>query len=108
LRRAFAEGKGGPDAMRALSDHYNKIKLLKTLMQKGMGSKEAAKAAGVFWKEEDDMLRQARAWDYAALDGLARELIEGDKACKSTGMPDQLIAERLYLAIAGRAAKAGL
>ncbi len=108
LRRAFAEGKGGPDAMRALSDHYNKVKVLKTLMQKGMGGKEAAKAAGIFWKEEDDMLRQARAWDYHALDGLAKELVEGDKACKSTGMPDQLISERLYLAIAGRAAKAGL
>ena len=108
LRRAFAEGKGGPDAMRALSDHYNKIKLLKTLMQKGMGSKEAARAAGIFWKEEDDMLRQARAWDYHTLDPLAKDLVEADKACKSTGMPDQLISERLYLAIAGRAAKAGL
>lgn len=108
LQRAFAEGKGGPDAMRALSDHYNKVKLLKTLMQKGMGGKEAAKAAGVFWKEEDDMLRQARAWDYAALDPLAKDLVEADKMCKSTGMPDTLISERLYLAIAGKAARAGL
>ena len=108
LRRAFAEGKGGPDAMRALSDHYNKVKLLKTLMQKGMGSKEAARAAGIFWKEEDDMLRQARAWDYHALDPLAKDLIEADKSCKSTGMPDQLISERLYLAIAGKAARVGL
>ncbi len=108
LRRAFAEGKGGPDAMRALSDHYNKVKLLKTLMQKGMGSKEAARAAGIFWKEEDDMLRQARAWDYHTLDPLAKDLIEADKQCKSTGMPDQLISERLYLAIAGRAARVGL
>ena len=35
-------------------------------------------------------------------------LVEADKACKSTGMPDQLISERVYLAIAGRAARAGL
>ncbi|MGZ3305827.1 MAG: DNA polymerase III subunit delta [Asticcacaulis sp.] len=108
LRRAFAEGRGGPDAMRALSDHYNKVKLLKVLMQKGMGGKEAARAAGIFWKEEDDMLRQARVWAFEALDGLARDLIEADRQCKSTGMPDLLISERLYLAIAGKAARAGL
>ncbi len=108
LRRAFAEGKTGAEAMRALSDHYNKLKNLKILMQKGMGSKEAARAAGIFWKEEDDMLRQARAWDYHVLDPLAKELIEADRQCKSTGMPDALISERLYLAIAGRAARAGV
>ncbi len=108
LRRAFAEGESGPDAMRALSQHYNKVKLLKSLLQKGMGTKEAARAAGVFWKDEDDMLRQARSWNYDALDPLASDLIDADKSCKTTGMPDLLIAERLYLAIAGKAARVGL
>ena len=108
LRRAFAEGESGVDALRALSQHYNKVKLLKTLLQKGLGTKEATKSAGIFWKEEEDMLRQARAWAYEPLDALARDMIEADKQCKSTGMPDLLIAERLYLQIAGRAARAGL
>ncbi|ESQ90556.1 DNA polymerase III subunit delta [Asticcacaulis sp. AC460] len=107
LRRAFAEGETGPDAMRALSGHYNKVKLLKSHMGR-MGSKEAAKAAGVFWKDEADMLRQAQAWSFDLLDPLAADLIEGDKQCKSTGMPDLLIAERLYLQIAGKANRAGL
>ena len=108
LRRAFAEGEGGADAVRALSGHYNRVKLIKGFLQKGMGTKEAAKAAGVFWKDEDDMLRQARAWQYEALDPLAGDLVEADKSCKSTGMPDLLIAERLYLTIAGKAARVGL
>ncbi len=108
LRRAFAEGEGGPDALRALSQHYNKLKLLKGLLQKGMGTKEAARSAGVFWKDEDDMLRQARSWNYDALDPLASDLVDADKSCKTTGMPDLLIAERLYLAIAGKAARVGL
>lgn len=111
LRRAFAEGEGGADAIRALSTHYNKVKLLKGLIQKGMGSKEAARAAGVFWKDEDDMLRQARAWSFDGpngLDALARDIVETDKSCKSTGMPDLLIAERLYMQIAGKASRAGL
>ena len=108
LRRAFAEGEGGADAMRALSGHYNKVKLLKSLIDKGLGGKEAAKAAGIFWKDEDDMLRQARAWSFNVLDPLAGDLIEADKLCKSTGMPDLLIAERLFLQIAGKASRAGL
>ncbi|HVZ28765.1 MAG TPA: DNA polymerase III subunit delta [Asticcacaulis sp.] len=108
LRRAFAEGESGPDAVRALSQHCNKIRMLKTLMQKGMGSKEAARAAGVFWKDENDMLRQAQAWHFELLDGLAKDMVETDKQCKSTGMPDLLLAERLYMQVAGKAARAGL
>jgi len=108
LRRAFAEGEGGADAMRALSLHYNKVRLLKSLLQKGMGTKEAARAAGVFWKDENDLLRQAQAWNFETLDALAGDMIEADKACKSTGMPDLLVSERLYLQIAGKAARAGL
>lgn len=108
LRRAFAEGESGPDAMRAISLQYNKLKLLKSMLEKGLGTKEATRNAGVFWKDEDDMLRQARAWNFGTLDALARDLIDADKQCKSTGMPDLLIAERLYLQIAGRANRAGL
>lgn len=108
LRRAFAEGETGPDAMRALSGHYGKVKLLKSMIAKGMDSKTAAKASGVFWKDEDDMLRQAKAWNFEVLDNLAGDLIEADKQCKSTGMPDLLIAERLFLQIAGKANRAGL
>jgi DNA polymerase-3 subunit delta len=108
LRRAFAEGESGPDAVRALSQHYNKIRTLKTLLQKGMGSKEATQAAGVFWKDENDMLRQAQVWNFDVLDGLAKDIVETDKQCKSTGMPDLLLAERLYMQVAGKAARAGL
>ncbi|MGA9658190.1 MAG: DNA polymerase III subunit delta [Asticcacaulis sp.] len=108
LRRAFAEGEKGADALRALSQHYNKLKLLKSNLDKGLSPKEATRNAGVFWKDEDDMLRQARNWHFTTLDGLAQDLIEADKACKSTGMPDLLITERLFLQIAGKAARAGL
>jgi DNA polymerase-3 subunit delta len=108
LRRAFSEGESGPDAVRALSQHYNKVRMLKTLMQKVLGSKEAARAAGVFWKDENDMLRQAQVWHFDVLDGLAKDMVETDKQCKSTGMPDLLLAERLYMQVAGKAARAGL
>jgi DNA polymerase III subunit delta len=108
LRRAFAEGEGGADAVRALAGQYARLRLIQTLLGQGVGPKEATKAAGVFWKQENEILRQVKSWREALLDPLAGELIETDKQCKSTGMPDQLIAERLYMAIAARARRAGL
>lgn len=108
LRRAFAEGESGPDAVRALSMHFGKVRLLKNNLNKGMDSKAAARASGIFWKDEDDLLRQAKSWNFDILDGLAQDIIETDKQCKSTGMPDLLLAERLYMQIAGKATRAGL
>ena len=79
-----------------------------TLAKAGAGLQEAAKAAGVFWKQEREFLRQARAWTLDHLDSLQPDLLEADKACKTTGSPDGLIAERLVLSIAGRARRLGL
>ena len=64
--------------------------------------------ASVFWKNEREFLRQARAWDLSQLDEIQPEVLAADRACKTTGSPDQLIAERLALAIAGRARRLGL
>ena len=69
---------------------------------------EAAKSSGVFWKSEREFLRQARAWSLDGLDAVQPELLAADRACKQTGSPDQLIAERLALTIAGRARRLGL
>ena len=38
----------------------------------------------------------------------AESVLGADKACKQTGSPDQLIAERLAFSIAGRARRLGL
>jgi DNA polymerase-3 subunit delta len=62
----------------------------------------------VFWKAEREFLRQMRSWKLADLDALQPELLDADRACKSAGSPDGLIAERLALAIAGRARRLGL
>ena len=62
----------------------------------------------MFWKNEREFLRQARAWTLADLDKLQPEVLAADRACKTAGSPDQLIAERLALQIAGRARRLGL
>jgi DNA polymerase-3 subunit delta len=108
LRRAVAEGETGPAAVRAIGMHLGKLRRALTLAQNGASLQEAAKASGVFWKNEREFLRQARAWTLPHLDQLQPEVLNADRACKSAGSPDALIAERLALTIAGKARRLGL
>jgi len=108
LRRARAEGEGGPAAVRAIGMHLAKLRRALVLTGNGAGAQEAAKASGVFWKAEREFIRQMKSWRLSDLDMLQPEVLDADKACKSTGSPDGLIAERLALTIAGRARRLGL
>jgi len=108
LRRAAAEGEGGPAAVRAMGMHLGRLRRTLTLAGSGAGLQEAAKASGVFWKNEREFLRQARGWSLPLLDELQPEVLSADRACKTSGSPDHLIAERLALTIAGRARRLGL
>lgn len=108
LRRALAEGESAVMAVRMASIHLGKLRRINVLQQNGAGAKEAAKAAGVFWKQEAEMLRQARSWRLEALDEVQDSVNTADVATKTTGMPEQLIAERLLLEISARARRMGL
>ncbi len=108
LRRALAEGESAVMAVRSCSMHLGKLRRINVLQAAGAGSKEAAKAAGVFWKQEGEMLRQARAWRLEELDVVQDSVNTADVATKTTGMPEHLIAERLLLEIAARAKRMGL
>ena len=108
MRRAAQEGEGGPAAVRAMGMHLGRLRRTLTLAKSGAGLQEAAKASGVFWKQEREFLRQARAWTLEELDRIQPEILSADRLCKTAGSPDQLIAERLALAVAGRARRLGL
>jgi DNA polymerase-3 subunit delta len=108
LRRARAEGEAGAAVVRALSGHLMRLRRAMTLVGTGLGGAEAAKAVGVFWKQEREFLRQIKAWTLPDLDALQVELLEADRQIKTAGSPDDLIAERMALAIAGRARRKGL
>jgi DNA polymerase-3 subunit delta len=108
LRRAAAEGEGGTAAVRAMGMHLARLRRILTLAGNGASLAEAAKASGVFWKNEREMLRQARAWTLEHLLALHPEVLAADMACKTAGAPDDLLAERLALTIAGRARRLGL
>jgi len=108
LRRAFAEGESPVMAVRQASIHLGKLRRIALLQANGANAKEAAKSAGVFWKQEAEMLRQARNWRLEDLDRVLDSVNAADIATKTTGSPDQLIAERLVLEIAARARRLGL
>lgn len=108
LRRALAEGESAVMAVRMVSMHLAKLRKINVLHESGRGAKEAAKAAGVFWKQEAEMLRQARSWRLDALDEVVASINTADIATKTTGMPEHLIAERLLLEIGARARRMGL
>lgn len=108
LRRSRAEGEGGPPAVRAIGMHLAKLRRALVLTGNGASPQEAAKASGVFWKSEREFLRQLRSWKLADLDALQPEVLDADKACKTAGSPDGLIAERLALTVAARARRLGL
>ena len=98
----------GDTASRAVIEQMKLDEARHAAQASGAGAKEAAKAAGVFWKQEAEMLRQARNWSLAALDEVLDSVNTADVATKTTGSPDHLIAERLLLEIAGRARRLGL
>ncbi len=108
LRRARAEGEGGPAAVRALGMHLGRLRQVLVLHKAGAGLPEAAKSAGIFWKNEREFLRQARSWSLDALEALQPAVLDADRACKRTGSPDGLISERLAMGVAARARRLGL
>ena len=108
LRRARAEGESGPAAVRAIGMYLGRLRQVLTLHRAGAGLQEAAKSAGVFWKNEREFLRQARSWSLDTLEALQPAVLDADRACKRAGSPDGLISERLAMTVAGRARRLGL
>lgn len=108
LRHALAEGESGVAAVRAAGQHLARLRRISVLVQSGTSPQAAAKSAGVFWKAEREFLRQHRAWSPSALDRGQAEVVDADRACKTAGSPDHLLAERLFLRLASQARRLGL
>ncbi len=108
LRRAAQEGESGVGAVRALGMHLARLRKAAVLRGSGLGLQAAAKAAGVFWKQEKEFMRQSDVWSLGDLDRVQGDILAADKACKQSGSSDRLLAERLALSIAQRARRLGL
>jgi DNA polymerase-3 subunit delta len=108
LRRAALEGESGVGAVRALGLHLARLRKVAVSRRNGLGLQAAVKSAGVFWKTEKEFMRQSEAWSLIELDRVQASILAADRACKQSGSPDHLLAERLALTIAQRARRLGV
>ncbi|HEY1928856.1 MAG TPA: DNA polymerase III subunit delta [Caulobacteraceae bacterium] len=108
LRLAQQEGEGGVAAIRAMSLHLGRLRKVGTARAGGASPQAAVKAAGIFWKNEREVLRQANAWSLPTLAGPQADILAAEIACKRAGSPDRLLAERLAFSIAHQARRLGL
>ncbi|MEO7027156.1 MAG: DNA polymerase III subunit delta, partial [Caulobacteraceae bacterium] len=108
LRRAAREGDAGASAVRAMGAHLARLRRAVAAHRAGGSLTETVRSLQIFWKVKDEFIRQARAWPAAAVEQVQAQVWSADDACRRTGAPDALIAERLTLAIASRARRLGL
>lgn len=107
LARAFAEGETPVGVVRAVQRYFQRLHLAAGLVAQGETPERAADrlTPKLFWKVRSRFLSQLRYWSAArAAQALAR-LTAAEIACKSTGLPDEALAVRCLLELAGAAAR---
>ncbi|MFI5023229.1 MAG: DNA polymerase III subunit delta [Alphaproteobacteria bacterium] len=105
LARAFAEGETPVGAVRAAQRYFQRLHL--AAGQVALGS-EAERAVDtlkprLFWKVRPRFLAQLKLWPAARVAEALARLTAAEIACKSTAMPDEAIAVRCLLELAGSA-----
>lgn len=55
------------------------------------------KRSGIFWKEQDIIIRQSNIWNRKAIERALHEIILADAKCKTTNLPQEEIFERLIM-----------
>lgn len=91
--------------LRATARHLMRVHLAMAETSSGTPMKTALKKLQppVFWKDEAEMGRQVQAWNNPRV-GRAQEIVlEAERMCKRTGMPDEAICGRALLQVAALA-----
>ncbi len=106
LAAAFAEGASSVSVVRAALRHLQRLSLASAEGLARLPAKEAARRARppVFFRHEQDFARALSRWSGERAADMADRLFAAELACKSTGMPDGLIARHMVLEIALAAA----
>jgi DNA polymerase-3 subunit delta len=108
LQRAFNEGDDGAAAIRAAGGHGQKLRRIQVATHNGASLGAALKGNGVFWKQEREMGRHVQVWSAPRLDAVQQLVLTAEADSRSTGSPNPLLAERLFLTIGSLAKRAGL
>lgn len=107
LDRVFAEGGNPVQLVRALQRHADQLHLVLGHAAHG-GNPESAmlNARGLprFGPVRRRFENHLRSWPIGRLGEALKRILEAELECKSTGLPDEVIARRLCLALARAAA----
>ena len=106
LELAMAEGETAVGVIRAALGHLNRLHRARLAMDGGLSPAEAAKAARppVFYRRVNAFSRALSSWPAPALMAAMAALAQAERACKTTGNPDQVICRHVILSLARRAA----
>jgi len=107
MARCLEDGIVPVQLARRFQTHLDRLMLVRARMDEGQSMQQAmAKLQPrVFFKYEKRFQRQVDGWARADLERCLDALVELEIACKSTGMPDAALCQRMALSVSGLAAR---
>ena len=108
LQLALGEGSTPVEVLRVGLYHLQRLHRARLLVDGGMRSDEATKAARppIFYQRVGLFARTLGQWSSAGLAAAISGLSDAERECKRTGAPDVVVCRNAVLAIARRAAEA--
>jgi DNA polymerase-3 subunit delta len=107
MARCLEDGIVPVQLARRFQGHLERLMLVRARMDEGQSMQQAmAKLQPrVFFKYEKRFQGQASRWSGVDLERCLDALVELEIACKSTGMPDAALCQRMALSVSGLAAQ---
>ena len=108
LELAVAEGAAPVGVLRAMLLHLQKLQRARVVVDAGASAGEAAKGVRppLFYKREPSFIRALGLWNSAALEAACVRIWEGERLCKRTGSPAEVVCRSVVVGVAQRAAVA--
>lgn len=105
LRRLAAEGEAPVRVMRGLARHFLRLQGVQARMDAGEPIESALRSLRppLFFKRERAFRAQLQLWRGPRLADALDRVTQAELRCKETGQPDQLLSERVFLELAGKA-----
>ncbi len=107
LAHAYGEGESAVAVLRAAQRYFQRLHLAGGQVAQGEPPERVVDGLRprLFWKLRSRFLAQLCNWSPARVGQALERLTAAEIACKSTGMPDQALAARALLELAGAAAR---
>lgn len=98
--RAMTEGDSPIAVIRLMQRHGQRLHLMLAKRSQGMGEDALIQSERVHFRREPALRQQLRLWAIARLERVLSDLTQAELDCKTTGMPDRVIAARILARVA--------